>query len=105
VIRGASSSGMSRPGSGVPDSDMQVAFATIPTPSHYLCRGDANQDGGAHVDATPSKKTAELIDGVGNFATVQHGKVISRKLDNQHFPLLRQFAYEALASPDVTRKR
>lgn len=64
----------------------------------------ANQDGGAHVDALPSKKTTELIVGVGTFTSVQEGKSEIRHLDNHHFPLLRQFAYEVLNSPDLNFK-
>jgi hypothetical protein len=74
-----------------------------------LTRGDivltaANQDGGAHVDAAPSKKAIEIIEGVGTFTSISQGRVTRRVLDNHHFPLLRQFAHEVLSSPDINNK-
>src|ERR1051326_3631109 len=64
----------------------------------------ANQDGGAHVDAVPGTKAMELIEGVGTLTTISQGRVTKRLLDNHHFPLLRQFAHEALSSPDINKK-
>lgn len=66
--------------------------------------GAANQDGGAHVDVNPSQKTEELIEGIGTFEQRSGGKVIRREnLDNHHFHLIRQFGYEVLNSPDITK--
>jgi hypothetical protein len=64
----------------------------------------ANQDGGAHVDAQPGTKAAELIEGVGALTTVSQGQVTRQSLDNHHFPLLRQFGYEVLNSPEINKK-
>ena len=65
--------------------------------------GAANQDGGAHVDSAPDPKTEELIEGIGTFMTIATGVVTKRVLDNQHFPLLRQFAFEVLNSPELRK--
>ena len=65
----------------------------------------ANQDGGAHVDATPDNKTKELVMGVGILRIVSNGNVTTHLLDNHHFPVLRQFAYEVLTSPGINRRR
>lgn len=62
----------------------------------------ANQDGGAHVDANPSDKTNALREGVGTYTRVHPGEIKKIVLTNHHLHLLRQFAYEVLASPDVT---
>lgn len=61
----------------------------------------ANQDGGAHVEASPDSKTNELVAGIGTFSCISKGMLSERILDNQHFPLLRQIAYEVLNSPDL----
>lgn len=61
----------------------------------------ANQDGGAHVDAEPDATTRSLVKGVGNLVIGSE----RRPLDNHHFFLLRQFAHEVLASPDIANKR
>jgi hypothetical protein len=61
----------------------------------------ANQDGGAHVDANPGKEAQELIRGVGTHTIRIGGVELKTVLDNHHFYLLRQFAYEVLNSPDV----
>ena len=63
----------------------------------------ANQDGGSHVDAVLGKKAMEIIEGLGTFTSVSQGRVTRRVLDNHHFPLLRQFAYEVLSSPDINK--
>ena len=66
--------------------------------------GAADQDGGAHVDANPSEKTLELIQGIGTFEQSIGGRVIRREvLDNHHFHLIRQFGYEVLNSPDIVQ--
>lgn len=64
----------------------------------------ANQDGGAHVDSKPSSQTTALKKGfykAGKFVRGQPQEP-DRELDNYHFPLLRQFAYEVLNSPELT---
>jgi len=61
----------------------------------------ANQDGGAHVDPKPKPKTDELIRGVGTFSIIRGGTEEKRVLDKHHFPLIRQFGYEVLNSPDI----
>ena len=62
----------------------------------------ANQDGGAHVDASPNQITQELIRGVGRFGISVGKKLKKTELENHHFPLIRQFSYEVLNSPDVS---
>lgn len=59
----------------------------------------ANHDGGAHVDPSPSGKTRELLAGVGSYQPA--GSAGAIPLDNVHFPLLRQFAFEVLNSPGL----
>lgn len=71
--------------------------------NHKFSRRDvilsaANQDGGAHVDMTPTPKTLELKSGVGTFTRTMGDQSISEELTNHHFPLLRQMAYEVLNS-------
>jgi hypothetical protein len=64
----------------------------------------ANQDGGAHVDSRPSQLTKAMKKGfwtAGTFIPGQ-GIVSSRELSNYHFPLLRQFAYEVINSPELS---
>ncbi|HCY75943.1 MAG TPA: hypothetical protein DHV28_08470 [Ignavibacteriales bacterium] len=61
----------------------------------------ANQDGGAHVDIEPSKKTVELKKGVGTFTSNINGIEIKQNLSNHHFPLIRRFGYEILNSKDL----
>ncbi len=63
----------------------------------------ANQDGGAHVDSKPSKKTNELKNGIGTFTATVNGKKQTKQLVDHHFPMIRQFAYEVLNSPDLTK--
>jgi len=63
----------------------------------------ANQDGGAHVDLAPNSKTSELRNGIGTFTRRIGGVEISTEtLQDHHLPLLRQFAYEVLNSPELT---
>lgn len=62
----------------------------------------SNQDGGAHVDIAPSKKTIELKDGVGTFTRTINGLSVSEELVNHHFPLLRQIGYETLNSSELS---
>ena len=62
----------------------------------------ANQDGGAHVDPTPSPHTKELRAGVGMIRYTTDKGTIVRPLSNAHFHLLRQFGYEILNSPELT---
>ncbi|MBU1215656.1 MAG: hypothetical protein KKF58_06795 [Gammaproteobacteria bacterium] len=63
----------------------------------------ANQDGGAHVDVTPNKKTIELKDGIGTFTRTVGNTSVSEELTDHHFPMLRQLGYEVLNSPELTR--
>ena len=63
----------------------------------------ANQDGGAHVDIAPNNKTVELKDGIGTFTKTIGGVSITEELTDHHFPMLRQFGYEVLNSPEVTQ--
>jgi hypothetical protein len=62
----------------------------------------ANQDGGAHVDIAPDNKTIELKDGIGIFTKAVGGVMVTEELTDHHFPLLRQFGYEVLNSPELT---
>lgn len=82
----------------------EIVMAT----SHKFSRQDivmaaANQDGGAHVDASPDAKTRSLVQGVGTYTRISPQGPEKRELDNHHFFLLRQFAYEVLMSPDITK--
>ncbi|MCL4548203.1 MAG: hypothetical protein M1495_06515 [Bacteroidetes bacterium] len=61
----------------------------------------ANQDGGAHVDDNPSKKTKELKEGVGTLTITIDGNSKTEKLINHHFHLLRQLGYELLNSREL----
>ena len=75
------------------------------TMNHKLTRKDivlsaSNQDGGAYVDASPNGKTLELKEGVGVFSTIEQGIATTTKLSDHHLPLIRQFSYEVLSSPD-----
>jgi hypothetical protein len=60
----------------------------------------ANQDGGAHVDNKPSSKTKELKEGIGILQITEGGITHHVDLIDHHFPLIRQFAFELLESPD-----
>ena len=62
----------------------------------------ANQDGGAHVDIVPNKKTVELKDGIGTFTRTIGGVSVTEELTDHHFPMLRQFGYEVLNSSEIT---
>jgi hypothetical protein len=81
----------------------QVVMGSNQRPSRKdIILSAANQDGGAHVDAEPGAKAKELISGVGTFAIERDGVVIEKRtLSNHHFPLIRQFGYEVLNSPDI----
>lgn len=62
----------------------------------------ANQDGGAHVDVSPDHKTLSLIKPFFIKSTIVNGAITSKEnIGNHHFPLLRQFAYEALNSKEL----
>jgi hypothetical protein len=61
----------------------------------------ANQDGGAHVDSNPDSKTTQLKDGVLRFDVNINGVKQTIPLVDSHFPLLRQFGYEVLNSPEI----
>lgn len=62
----------------------------------------ANQDGGAHVDIAPNQKTVELKEGIGTFTRTIGGVSVTEELTDHHFPMLRQFGYEVLNSPEIT---
>lgn len=62
----------------------------------------ANQDGGAHVDIAPNQKTVELKEGIGTFTRTVGGLTVTEELTDHHFPMLRQFGYEVLNSPEIT---
>lgn len=81
----------------------QVVMGSNQMPSRKaVVLSAANQDGGAHVDATPNEITQELRSGIGTFEIQKDGVTITKfDLVNHHFPLLRQFAYEVLNSPDI----
>jgi len=64
----------------------------------------ANKDGGAHVDAKPDRKTETMIRGSMTIKRVVSGKIIEQRINNDHFPLLRQFGYEVLNSPGLVDK-
>ena len=64
----------------------------------------ANKDGGAHVDAKPDKKTETIIRGFMTIKRVVSGKIIEQRINNDPFPLLRQFGYEVLNSPGLVDK-
>jgi len=62
----------------------------------------ANQDGGAHVDSAPDQKTLELKEGIGTFTSTVDNVPVTKELTDHHFPMLRQFGYEVLNSPEIT---
>lgn len=62
----------------------------------------ANQDGGAHIDIAPNQKTVELKEGIGTFTRTIGGVSVTEELIDHHFPMLRQFGYEVLNSPEIT---
>lgn len=63
----------------------------------------ANQDGGAHVDATLSKEYEALsADGaIGHFTYGSNGMEIHQPIEDAHFVAIRQMAHELLHSPDL----
>ncbi len=61
----------------------------------------ANEDGGAHVDKKPKITTRELKAGIGTFTTFKNGVEVTEDLTDHHYPLLRQFGYEVLHSPEL----
>jgi len=65
----------------------------------------ANQDGGAHVDSNEklSEKTQKMKKGFDGEGTItSDGITVSLNFMNHHYPLLRQFAHEALKSNELT---
>jgi hypothetical protein len=78
-------------------------------PHHKVSRKDvilgaSNQDGGAHVDSTPNEKLASMIKGNITITKVVQGKRIEQRVNNDHFPWLRQFGHEVLNSPDISQR-
>ena len=61
----------------------------------------ANQDGGAHIDPNPSQKTILLRGSLGTLTTIAKHGTEKRGLTNPNFPLIRQFGFEVLNSPDL----
>lgn len=63
----------------------------------------ANQDGGAHVDASLSKEYEALSsDGaIGHFTYGSKGAEVRQPIADAHFVAIRQMAYELLHSPDL----
>ena len=61
----------------------------------------SNQDGGAHVDANPNRKTKILKEGIGTFANVKDGVENKIEFVDYHFQLIRQFGFEVLNSPEI----
>ena len=63
----------------------------------------ANQDGGAHVDASLSKEYEALSsDGaIGHFTYGSNGKEVDQPITDVHFVAIRQIAHELLHSPDL----
>ena len=84
--------------------DEIIAYTNYKVSRKDVVLAAANQDGGAHVDATPDKKTAIMIRGFLTIKKIVEGKVIEQRLNNDHFPLLRQFGYEVLNSPELSEK-
>lgn len=80
----------------------------IMSPNEVLSRkkiilAAANEDGGAHVADKPSPVAKELIQGTFYYSINRGGGVFETKaIENQHFSIIRQFAYEVLNSPDIT---
>lgn len=60
----------------------------------------ANQDGGAHVDDKPSAKTKMIKAGPQITVTV-NGKLLEPGMENHHYPLLRQMAFEVTTSEKI----
>ncbi|MFA6052678.1 MAG: hypothetical protein WC762_08810 [Methylobacter sp.] len=63
----------------------------------------ANQDGGAHVDASLSKEYEALSsDGaIGHFTYGSNGKEVHQPITDAHFVAIRQMAHELLHSPEL----
>ncbi len=61
----------------------------------------ANQDGGAHVDPSPSARTKELRIGLYTVVSMKVNGVEVVERSNHHFPLIRQFAYEVLKCQEL----
>jgi hypothetical protein len=81
-----------------------IAYTNYKVSRKDVVLAAANQDGGAHVDASPSKKTETMIRGFLTIKKVVAGKIIEQRINNDHFPLLRQFGYEVLNSPELSEK-
>ncbi|MDX1738187.1 MAG: hypothetical protein R3261_08110 [Alphaproteobacteria bacterium] len=60
----------------------------------------ANQDGGAHVDGKPSGKTKMVKKGPDVKIKI-NGIEVPNAMENHHYPLLRQIAFEILNSPEM----
>jgi len=84
--------------------DEIIAFTNDKVSRKDVVLAAANQDGGAHVAATPAKKTETMIRGFLTIKRLVAGKLIEQRINNDHFPLLRQFGYEVLNSPELAEK-
>ena len=62
----------------------------------------ANQDGGAHVDSNPSAKTKMVKSGPSGEVMV-NGVPLAGGMENHHYPLIRQMAYEVSTSAELER--
>lgn len=60
----------------------------------------ANQDGGAHVDANPSFKTIKFRQGPSVKIKI-NGVSVPDVMENHHYRILRQIAYEVLNSKEL----
>ena len=74
----------------------------MPLTRRDIILGGANQDGGAHVDAEPDVKTKSLLKSMGSVMPHPRGRGNSHS-KTSIFIFIRQFAYEVLNSPDITR--
>jgi hypothetical protein len=81
-----------------------IAFTNYKISRKEVTLSAANQDGGAHVDGSPDNKTSDMIRGTWTIKRLLEGKVIEQRVNNDHFPLLRQFGYEVLNSPEISQK-
>ena len=84
--------------------DETIAYTNYKVSRKDVVLAAANQDGGAHVDAAPDKKAETLIRGFLTIRRVVAGKLIEQRINNDHFPILRQLGYEVLNSPDLAEK-
>lgn len=63
----------------------------------------ANEDGGAHVDPTPSGKTKAMKTPWIERTDMADGVAKTEPITDNHFPLLRAFGHEVLNSPELVK--